>query len=57
MKGFAKRFEQLFTAIAFAEAGEFETAREMMRDEVRDRKRNRQVPRKTPRISAPGAKR
>ena len=57
MKGFAKRFDQLFSAITFAEAGEFETAREIMKEEVRDRKRDRQVARKTPSISAPGAKR
>lgn len=57
MKGFGKRFEQLFTAIAFAEAGEFETAREIMREEARNEKRDRPVSRKTARISAPGAKR
>ncbi len=57
MKGFAKKLEQFFTAITFAEAGEFETAREIMRDQTRDRQYDRQVPRKTARISAPGAKR
>jgi len=57
MKGFAKKLEQFFTAITFAEAGEFETAREIMREQTRDRQYDRQVPRKTARISAPGAKR
>jgi len=57
MKGFTKKFEQIFTAITFAEAGEFETAREIMREQARDRKRDTQVARKTARISAPGAKR
>ena len=57
MKGFGKKFEQLFTAITFAEAGEFEAARQIMRDEVRDEKRDRPVSRKRARISAPGAKR
>ncbi len=57
MKGFNKKFDQLFSAITFAEAGEFETAREIMRDQARDEKRDRPVSRKTARISAPGAKR
>lgn len=57
MKGFSKKFEQIFTAITFAEAGEFETAREIMRERPRDQKRDTRVVRKTARISAPGAKR
>lgn len=57
MKGFTKRFDQIFTAITFAEAGEFETAREIMREETRNQKRDTQTARKTARISAPGAKR
>ncbi len=57
MKGFSRKFEQLFAAIAFAEEGEFETAREIMREEKRDQKRDQQVSRKSARISAPGAKR
>ena len=57
MKGFAKKFEQIFSAITFAEAGEFETAREIMRERPRDQKRDTRVVRKTARISAPGAKR
>ncbi len=57
MKAFSRKFEQLFAAITFAEAGEFGTAREIMREEVRDEKRDRPVQRKRARISAPGAKR
>jgi thioredoxin-like negative regulator of GroEL len=57
MKGFSKKFEQIFMAAAFAEAGEFETAREIMREQPRDQKRDTRVERKTARISAPGAKR
>jgi len=57
MKGFTKKFEQIFTAITFAEAGEFETAREIMREQTREQKRDTPVARKTARISAPGAKR
>jgi adenine-specific DNA methylase len=57
MKGFSKRFEQIFTAITFAEAGEFETAREIMREQARDQKRDIPTARKSARISAPGAKR
>ena len=32
MKGLFKRLEDLFAAIAFAEAGEFETAVQMMKE-------------------------
>lgn len=37
MKGFGKKVENLFIAIAFAEAGEFDSAREIMREEERPR--------------------
>lgn len=57
MRDFTKKFEQIFTAITFAEAGEFQTAREIMREQARDQKRDTRVARKTARISAPGAKR
>jgi len=57
MKGFSRKFERIFTAVTFAEAGEFETAREIMKEEARDQKRDVQISRKTARISAPGAKR
>lgn len=57
MKGFSKKFEQIFSAITFAEAGEFETARQIMREQTRDEKRDTPTARKTARISAPGAKR
>jgi hypothetical protein len=57
MKWFTKKFDEIFTAITFAEAGEFDTAREIMREHARDEKRDTKVARKTARISAPGAKR
>jgi hypothetical protein len=57
MKGFSEKWERMFSAVAFAEAGEFETAREIMRERKRDQKRDTQVTRKTNRISAPGIKR
>lgn len=34
MKGLTKKLEKLFTAITFAEAGEFDTARELMKEDV-----------------------
>jgi len=57
MKGFSEKWEKIFTAITFAEAGEFDTAREIMREKARDEKRDTRVVRKQARISAPGMKR
>jgi hypothetical protein len=56
MKGFAKRFENMFIAITFAESGEFETAKEYLRDEDRPRQVERVVPSIRPRkeLRAPG---
>ncbi len=56
-KSFGQKIEQAFTAAAFAEAGEFETAREIMREGDRDVKRDEQVKRPAPSMQAPGAKR
>jgi len=59
MKGFANEIENLFVAIAFAQAGEFETAREYMRAEDRPRQIDRVIPSARPRLQvrAPGLKR
>jgi hypothetical protein len=57
MKGFGEKWDRIFSAITFAEAGEFDTAREIMREKRRDEKRDAPIARKTARISAPGAKR
>jgi len=57
MKSFTEKFDRLFTAITFAEAGEFETAREILKERPTDRKRDNTGVRKTARMSAPGAKR
>ena len=58
MKGFAKKTENLFVAIAFPEAGEFDTAREYMREEVRPLENDRIIPTVRPRqeLRAPGLK-
>jgi hypothetical protein len=50
-----KKLEKIFTAAAFAEAGEFETAREIMREKDSDRKRD--TAQKRPRMTAPPANR
>jgi len=55
MKALTRTWEKLFRTISFAEAGEFETAIEIMRD--MDQKRDIQVVRKSLRLSAPGATR
>jgi len=56
MKGLTKKIENLFVAITFAEAGEFETAREYLREEDRPRQFERIVPSLRPRkeLKAPG---
>ncbi len=57
MKGFSEKWDRLFSAVTFAEAGEFDTAREILREKDRDEKRDTKITRKTARISAPGVKR
>ena len=57
MKSFTEKFDRLFSAITFAEAGEFETAREILKERPIDRKRDNTGVRKTARMSAPGVKR
>jgi len=44
MKKLAKKIENLFVAIAFAEVGEFDTAREYMREEDRPQQIDRVIP-------------
>jgi hypothetical protein len=58
MKAFNKKLENLFVAITFAQAGEFETAREYMREEDRPRQIDRVVATIRPRVQlkAPGAR-
>ena len=59
MKRFAKKIENLFVAIAFAEAGEFDTAREYMREEDRPQQIDRVIPtvRLRKELRAPGLNR
>ncbi|RJQ51360.1 MAG: hypothetical protein C4526_10265 [Nitrospiraceae bacterium] len=45
MKKFLKKLETVYAAAAFAEAGEFETAREMLKEEKRIKKRDIAKPR------------
>jgi hypothetical protein len=40
MKGFAEKLQRIFMAAAFAEAGEYETAREVMRERDTDRQKS-----------------
>ncbi len=54
---FSEKWDRLFSAVTFAEAGEFDTAREILREKDRDQKRDTKSTRKTARISAPGVKR
>ncbi len=44
MKGLTERIENLFMAVAFAEVGEFDTARDILREEERPQKTDRIQP-------------
>jgi len=59
MKVLGKKIETLFAAIAFAEAGEFDSAREIMREEERPRDVDRISPqvRNRKELRAPSIKR
>lgn len=57
MTSIAKKLENAFAAVAFAEAGEHETAREIMREQDEDRARETKVDRQAARVQAPGLKR
>jgi hypothetical protein len=53
MKNFLKKFEDIYSAVAFAEAGEHETAKEILRGEKRIQKRDKT----RKQLRAPGIKR
>jgi hypothetical protein len=56
MTGLRKRLENMFVAATFAEAGEYETAKEILREDRRPRKADRISPTLRPRkeLRAPG---
>ncbi|MBI5663552.1 MAG: hypothetical protein HZC49_00475 [Nitrospirae bacterium] len=54
MKKFLKKLEDVYAAAAFAEAGEHETAEEIMREEKRDQKRKQVTKRPRTQLRAPG---
>ncbi len=56
MKKLMEKFERVYSAVAFAEAGEFETAKEIMREEKQEHKRDTASP-KREQLRAPGIKR
>lgn len=56
MKSLLKKFEDIYSAVAFAEAGEHETAMDILREEKRDQKRERPSPRPRKQLRAPGIK-
>jgi hypothetical protein len=59
MKNLTKKLEKLFCAAAFAEEGEFETARELLRENERNQTTDNVSPNIRPRqeLRAPGIKR
>jgi hypothetical protein len=57
MKKFMEKLENIYSAVAFAEAGEHETAREILRENKRDQKRGRVSERPRKQLRAPGIKR
>ena len=59
MKEWMKKINRVFVAATFAEAGEFDTARDIMREDERPKKVDRVTPSSRPRkeLRAPGIKR
>ncbi len=59
MAGLMKRLENMFVAATFAEAGEFDTARDILREDKRPQKVDRTTPSSRPRkeLRAPGIER
>jgi hypothetical protein len=59
MKGLSKKLERIFTAAAFAEAGEYDMAKDILREEERVQKEDRISPTPKPRkeLRAPGIER
>jgi hypothetical protein len=59
MAGLMKRLENMFVAATFAEAGEFDTARDLLREDKRPQEVDRITPSRKPRkeLRAPGMKR
>jgi hypothetical protein len=59
MAGLMKRLENMFVAATFAEAGEFDTARDILREDKRPQKLDRTSPSSRPRkeLRAPGIER
>jgi hypothetical protein len=59
MKKLARKLERIFSAATFAEAGEYETAKEILREGERSQKTDRVTPAARPRkeLRAPGIKR
>ena len=53
MKGFSEKWERVFMAVAFAEAGEFETVGNILKEKRKQQKLEIQSPRKITRASAP----
>jgi len=54
MKKFMEKLENIYSAVAFAEAGEHATAREILRENKRDQKRGRVSERPRKQLRAPG---
>jgi hypothetical protein len=57
MKKLMQKLENIYAAAAFAEAGEHETAREILRTQKRDQKRARVSERPRTQLRAPGIER
>ena len=57
MKKLFKKLEDVYAAAAYAEAGEHETAREIMREEKRTQKREQITKRPRTQLRAPGINR